>query len=237
MIKTASANFYVGNRQPQKDAKFLASFDVDVAGIQEGHGGNNGDIRKALGKTHRLYHGNTFGAIDVPILTKRELNVVSFKSRQVSKRAEIKNIGMPRNAGILRFKKDGQRFCFINTHLNAAVQNRATGEPLSMRIKRVYEFTQSIIALERIIKNAKKRGEHVILTGDLNFRNAPRGLTWRYSPAKLFKRTDMKFRAQGLDYVAWSDTLRMSDFEVIPTSKHGGDHPWLLANFTVKRKS
>lgn len=235
MVKVTSANFYVGNKQPQKDAKFLRSFKAHVNGVQEGHGGNIAAIRKAIGDTHSIRFGNTFEGQDVPIVHPKNLKVLSFKSRQISKRAEVKNIGMPRAASILRFKLDGEVYCFINTHLNAAVQG-PEGRPGNVkRVKRVFEYTQSIIALEVIIKRAKKRGEHVILVGDLNFRNVPNGMGWFYSPNRLFKRCGMEFRSERLDYVAWTRDLKLKSYHLIPQSKHGADHPWIVAEFDPRK--
>lgn len=235
MVKVASANFYVGNTQPQKDAKFLRSFDFDVAGVQEGHSGNIEAIRAAIGDTHNVRFGDTFEGKDVPVVFPKKLNVKSFKSRRVSKRAEVKNIGMPRAASILRFKKDGQTYCFINTHLNAAVQNRETDKPLSRQIPRVFEYTRSIVALELIIRRAKKRGEHVILVGDLNYRSVPGGNDWFYSPHKMFKRVGMTYRDERLDYVAWTGRLKLETYRLVRQTQHGADHPWIIASFSVKK--
>lgn len=234
MVKVASANFYVGNTQPQKDAKFLRSFDFDVAGVQEGHSGNIEAIRAAIGDTHRVRFGNTFEGKDVPVVFPKKLNVLSFKSRQISKRAEVKNIGMPRAASIIRFKKDGQTYCFINTHLNAAVQG-PEGRHGRMSLKRVYEYTRSIIALEAIIRRAKRRGEHVILVGDLNYRSVPLGNEWFFSPHKMFKRVGMTYRDERLDYVAWTGRLRLETYRLVRQTQHGADHPWIIASFSVRK--
>ena len=234
IVRVSSNNFYVGNQQPEKDARFLRSFKCHVSGIQEGHSGNVEAIRRAIGNTHSVRYGDTFEGKDVPVVYPSGLHVLSFKSRRVSKRAEVKNIGMPRAASVLRFKVNGEVFCFINTHLNAAVQNRETNEPLSRQIPRVFEYTRSIVQIEMIIRRAKKRGEHVILVGDLNYRSVPGGMDWFYSPHQMFKRVGMRYRSERLDYIAWTKGLNLDSYRTVPQTMHGADHPWLFANFSTK---
>lgn len=236
MIKIASANFFVGNTQVKKDAEFLRDLGVEVAGIQEGHSGNAQGIRNALYKTHITWWGraNTIAEQDVPVVISRKLNVQKVWTRRISKRSQKENIGMPRNATAIRFRKEKEVYTFINVHTNAAVQNRKTGQPLSTRIRRVAEFVAGMIILEAMIRNAKRKG-HVIVVGDLNYRTVKSGV-WKFSPQAVFKRTKMEFKAHGIDYIAWTRGLNMRNFEVIGTNKTGSDHPWLTADILPKKK-
>lgn len=239
-LKVSSSNFYVGNKQPQKDAHFLADLGCDISGIQEGHSGNAQDIQRALHKTHVTYwkvgkdEQKNFAFLDVPVVYRKSgLHIIREWARQVSARAQVKNIGMQRAATAVRFEKMGHTVTFINTHLNAAVQNRTTKEPLSTKIARVAAYVQSIIVLEVMIRNAQKRGDLVVLVGDLNFSPQKSGV-WKFSPQALFKRTGLHYRVAHIDYIAFSPEFKPSNFTEIPTSKTGSDHPWITLDLTTR---
>lgn len=234
MVKVSTSNFYVGNKQPRKDARFLASFDCDASGIQEGHSGNYDAIKEELKDTHRVIIGKerSINTLDVPVVVKRKgIRVIRHWSRQISVRAQKENIGAPRNATVVRFKKDGVRYSFINTHTNAAVQSRKTGEHLPTSIRRVSEYVAGMIVLEAMIHNARRRGDVIILTGDLNYR-ADRGGVWKFSPQSLFRRTRLRYISHGPDYIACSRSLRFKDIRIVPTRMTGADHAWIVATLT-----
>lgn len=237
-MRIATANFFVGNKQPAKDAKFLASFKVDVAGIQEGHSGNVSAIKNTLVNSYRtVVGGSRIEQQDTAVVINRKYKVLKWKNRLISRRSQKENIGMPRTATWVQFKDDkGKVWTFINTHTNAAVQNRNTGEPLPQTIKRVAGFVAGMVILEGIIRNAKRTGNYVVLTGDLNYRVRPDGKpVWKFSPEDLFRRTKMDFVNQGLDYIAFSKNLKKDGpVNVIDASKHGGDHPWLILDVVPK---
>lgn len=241
-IRVSSNNFYVGNKQPVKDAQFLASLNCDISGIQEGHGGNAQDIKRTLAKTHVTYWATpkdkdkAFGMLDVPVVYKKSLKVYRHWARQISKRSQVKNIGMPRAATAVRFEKGGYDITFINTHCNAAVQGKDPKKTnLPLRIRRVSEYVAGMIVLERMIKNAQKRGDLVILVGDLNYHKTKAGV-WRYSPQALFKRCNLQYREQHLDYIAFSRKFTASNKQVIGTNRTGSDHPWLVLDLEVIEK-
>ena len=234
-MRIATANFYVGNTQPRKDAEQLRSLGVDVACIQESHSHNTNAIRDALKNDYRVYvGGNTIQEQDSPILIHKKFKVKKFWNRQISKRAQVKNIGMPRTASVIRFDNNDKKWCVINTHTNAAVQNRNTGAPLSTKIKRVAEYVAGMIVLETMIRNALRRDDFVVVTGDLNYRVVKTGV-WKFSPQGLFSRTKLKFVNRGLDYVAYSSNLEVDNLKVIPPVKGGHDHPWLIVDLEAKK--
>lgn len=236
-LKVSTSNFYVGNKQPEKDAHFLASKNCDISGIQEGHSGNAVAIRHALKKTHHTYWGDSkdaskaFAMLDVPVVFPKSLDVTKTWARQISARAQSENIGMPRAATAVRFNKGGKTVTFINTHTNAAVQNRNTKQPLSKSIKRVAEYIAGMVVLDRMIKKAKKRGDLVVLVGDLNYRTG--GGVWKFSPEALFKRNNLRFKVKGLDYIGYSKVFKASNLTEIPTTATGSDHPWLTLELNV----
>lgn len=241
MVRVSTSNFYVGNPHPAADAKLLASFGCDVSGIQEGHSGNAQAIKESLARTHITFWGKSknegkqFAYLDVPVVYPKGLDVLRSWARQISKRAQKKNIGMPRAATAVRFKKNGKTYTFINTHTNAGIRGKNPNRlHLPVKIKRVAEFVAGMIVLETMIRNAQRRGDYVILVGDLNYRVEKKGV-WKFSPQGLFQRTKLKFHSAGLDYIAYSRNLEISNINEIPASRTGSDHPWLVADLHERR--
>lgn len=241
ILKVGSANFFVNNRNPQRDAKFLAKLGCDVVGVQEGHSGNAAAIKKAIGNTHIVHWGKrkdayrSFAMLDTPVVVHRRLDVIKLWARLVSNRAEKRNIGMQRAATAVRFRKDGKTVTFINVHLNAAVQNKLTKKPRSRKIKRVGEYVKSMIVVEAMIVRAKARGDLVVVVGDFNFSRQKKN-PWKYSPQAMFARQGLKFKSRHLDYIAYSKEFTPSGFTVIPASRTGSDHPWLTLTLSLPVK-
>ncbi len=236
-MRIATANFYVGNTQPRKDAEQLRQLNVDIAGIQEGHSGNLIAIRDVLKNDYRVFvGGSAIEYQDTPILVHKEYKVLKSWSRRISRRSQKENIGMPRTATAVRIDHDKKKWTVINTHTNAAVQDRETGAPLPTRIKRVAEFVAGMIILEAMIRNAKRTSNYVVVTGDLNYRTVQSGV-WKFSPQALFERTKMDFEVRGLDYIGYSRNLKVDKLQVEEPVKGGHDHPWLIAKLVPKNKS
>lgn len=235
-MRIATANFYVGNTRVAEDAKALAALKPDVVGIQEGHSGNVAKIKATISQQYRvLVGGNSIEAQDTPVAVSRNHKVLKWWTRRISKRSQKENIGMPRTATEVRIKdEDAKTWAVINTHTNAAVQNRETKQPLPKTIRRVAEFIAGMIVLEAMIRRAKKECNYVVLTGDLNYRVVKTGI-WKFSPQALFARTKMDFVVEGLDYIAFSRNLRVKNKRVIPPVKGGHDHPWILVDLDPKK--
>jgi exonuclease III len=238
MIRVATTNFYYNNRQPQRDARHVANvWHPDVWGIQEGNGGNCEDIRTAV---HDQYHvwwstpkdkDRLLAAKDTPVAYRRSNKIKPIRhwNRLISKRSQAKDIGMPRSATVLRFHYNHSTVSFINTHCNAAVQG-PRGNHLSTSIRRVYEYIKGMIVLEQMVKNARKRGDRVILVGDMNYHDTRTGI-WRYSPQALAKRCKLHQRSVGLDHVMYDHSFKMARWQVQPAHHNmGADHPWLFAD-------
>lgn len=237
-LKIGTANMYVGNKQPYKDAQLLN--DLDLVGFQEGHSGNAEAVRASLRQTHFTFWGKrkdaekTFAMLDVPIAISRRLHLVKTWARLISHRAQKRNIGMPRAATAARVEKGGYMVTFINTHTNAGVQGQNPDRThLPLKIKRVAEYVAGMIVLEAMIRNAIRRGDLVVLVGDLNYRKYDAGI-WKFSPRALFERTGLRYRQEGLDYIAYSRKFKLVEFKVIPTTRTGSDHPWLVAELTTR---
>lgn len=220
------------NNQPVKDALFLPTLHCDLYGIQEGQGGNAQKIRNTLKNIYTTFWGTSANKdiqramIDVPVVVDKDVNILKMWARKVCDRSQEKNTGAPRAATLVRLARRGKTVTFINTHLNAGVQDPRTKLPFSIKIKRIYEYTRSIIVLEFMIRAAQSRGDLVVVVGDLNYSVQKSGI-WKFSPQALFNRTKLNFRSHNYDYIAFSKQFEANDFTVIPRSKTGSDHDWL----------
>src|SRR6476661_4569324 len=109
-ITVSTSNFYVGNSQPAKDAKFLASLGAVFSGVQEGHSGNAHVLGSTLWRTHHVFWKQVTDkdlqkayedtAVVVPRI--KGVKVLRFWSRLISKRSSKRDIGMPRSATVAR---------------------------------------------------------------------------------------------------------------------------------------
>ncbi len=231
-FKVFTGNYYVLNEQPIKDALLLPTLHCDVYGIQEGQGGNAQKIRNTLKNLFTTFWGTSANKdiqramIDVPVVVDKDIDIIKMWARKVCDRSQEKNTGAPRAATVVRLHKRGRTITFINTHLNAGVQDTGTKLPFSMKIKRIYEYAKSIAVLELMIRAAQSRGDLVVLVGDLNYSVQKSGI-WKFSPQALFNRTKLNFKSHHYDYIAYSRQFEANDFTVIPSSKTGSDHDWL----------
>lgn len=134
--------------------------------------------------------------------------------------------------GILRKHK----WAHIATHLNAAIQDRVSGE---MKSNLAVEVTENAVhdievEIERLVKN----GYEVVVTADWNWRDHGNGTTWFYSPISVAQRNNMHIYSNGLDHVLWTKGLHLrGTVKVFPkqTSFNKSDHPWLILDLRFGR--
>lgn len=143
--------------------------------------------------------------------------------------------GNDRYVTIVRFSRPFYRAAHVATHTNAAIQNRNTGALLNSERTRVTAKAMSLIE-EQVHKLINEKRQ-VVITGDFNYRThtTPGFTLWEHSPQLTFRRLNMHFHEEGLDYVAWTPGLRLRrPVRVIPASTliNASDHPWLVAELT-----
>jgi len=68
-------------------------------------------------------------------------------------------------------------------------------------------------------------GLDIVVLGDLNYPDQKDGRYW--APRQVFTRLGMKWVSRGLDWVAYSKSLKLEDVEFISPSENGQDHPWI----------
>lgn len=122
----------------------------------------------------------------------------------------------------IRFAHHGHRFAAINTHLDAALQNRETGEVYHSAARVEWAETH-MRRLLREVRHQRRAGYKPIVTADFNY--FPRkGQTelWRWSPHLALERARLHYewhRLDGIGVPARMEHGNAHDFE-LPGSDH-----------------
>ena len=148
-------------------------------------------------------------------------------------------IGNDRYMTVVRFKRFGKRYGYIQTHWMAALQDRATGNVNVRGNRRAAAMVSAAEKLEAQIRVLIAEGRQVIVAGDFNYRlhKGSEFKLWDHSPAAIFERLNMPYRAVGLDWMAWTRGLRLMGFTSLPAGKapNLSDHPWLVGRFKRRK--
>lgn len=239
-MRVASVNIYVANKQLQADLKRLKSLGLVAIGMQETHK-RYADIVKGLSDTFDEYSADRDSAggrapQDCTIFLHKKATYLGHGAYQVSEQVGDSGIAAARWLVWVRFQWNGHKYALLNVHLNAAIQNRKTGAPLT-GIERVRQYRLSAAEVEEEIASQQQDGYNVIVVGDFNYRRyrIANFTLWKWSPQEIFRRRGLKYIEKGLDYVAWTPTLEQRKFDEIPTSQTGSDHPWLVVNLRPKQ--
>lgn len=232
-MKIASINIYVGNSQPEKDIAFIKSLDLDAIGFQEAHAVTD-KLERGL-DNHAILWGRGGGkpAREVTAaLNTNDHNLIGSYGEEVSS-VEPKDETMvfkDRWITVVKFeeKKSRRKYALLNYHGNAAIQD--DNGNLLTNVKRVYQWLRAARTIQKTIKGLQKNGYRVFVTGDFNYRRFnTKGFVLNYwSPQRIFNRCNLNFAESGLDYVAWPKIMRRKRQYLIPTTRTGADHPWVV---------
>lgn len=239
-MKIVSANVYVGSKQKRKDAIKLDSLNAVAYGLQEAAYSDR-IFMNVMGDEYHRFSAAEAGKSgkEVPILLrKRGVEFLGDGAYLISERVKPNNTGIAPDRYLtwVRYKYKNVKYCIINVHPNAVVQNKKTGRFLSKKMKRVSQYIASMKRLQAEIKRQQNDGFVVIVTGDMNFRDIKAAKLVRWGPVAIFKRCGLTYHAVGLDYVAWdSEKLVKKSMRVIPASQTGSDHPWIVADLRPRR--
>jgi hypothetical protein len=148
-------------------------------------------------------------------------------------------IGNDRYMTVVRFTRFGRQYAHIQTHWMAALQDRSTGNVNVNGNRRAAAMVVAAVKLEAKIRVLRDEGREVFVSGDFNYRlHAGKQFElWDFSPAAIFERLDMPYRAVGLDWMAWTPGMSLKEFTVLPKGKRPNlsDHPWLIGRFRRKK--
>lgn len=234
-MRIVSANLYVGSKQKRKDAIKLDSLNAVAYGLQEAAYSDH-IVMNVMRDEYHLFSAAEAGKSgrEVPILLRKKgVNYLGDGAYLVSRRVKANNTGIAPDRYLtwVRYEYKNKKYCLINMHPNAVVQNRNTGRFRSKKIKRVREYIASMKELQEEIRQQRRDGYTPIVTGDLNFRDIKAAKLVRWGPVAVLKRCGMAYQAVGLDYVAWDKKrLAKKSSRVISASKTGSDHPWIVVN-------
>jgi hypothetical protein len=169
------------------------------------------------------------GAKDVPILTRFDHVSLGSGAVQISEAVEPSRLAPDRWLTFSLFPSPAGRIAHLNLHPNARVAGWTTSVP------RVREYAEAMASLERYVRLFRLEGFLPVVTGDLNHNSQeapPRTPLPVWAPAEVFRRLDLGYWRQGIDYVAHDQRLQLTSRQVIDRAVTGSDHPWLLATFT-----
>jgi hypothetical protein len=167
------------------------------------------------------------GAKDNPILVRRRHKIVASGAIKGCDASTPRKIAPERWISWAAYEHPLGRILHVALHPNAMV----AGAWDTDRAAKYREQMQALVALIES-KKAKLAIAHVAVTGDLNYRLSDPA--HRDSPRWVFEQLGMSYRAEGLDWIAWSSELQVTQWRVIPPRENGQDHPWLLAHLTPK---
>lgn len=226
------ANIYKANRRLEHAVKLIASLGPDIGGINEGINAVP-RLRKMRRHSCIVNKQRGRGQWDTAILVHKRNTVQHWRSEKATKAVAPLKIAPARYTTSVAFlDAEGVKRKHFNVHLNAVLQNRTTGAPL-VRAARVIQAGFQMALLELRVRAAKLRGRVVTISGDFNYRDR-KGTTvdtdWRWSPQSVFTRLGMDWWTEGIDYIAFPKTYKITRRLVIPTNQTGSDHPWMLAD-------
>jgi hypothetical protein len=160
----------------------------------------------------------------------RGLPMLGHTWERISENAggEHEALAPDRYAQRLFTKIEGEDTDVYCVHLNAgpsALRGTDRDHPI------VREYRQSLRWLRTSLRTSERLGRHFIVGGDVNLREHE-VVPW--SPYHVFDEFGMSFHEDGLDVLAVSEGLRMTDRRVYPRNVVHSDHPGIGAEIGVR---
>lgn len=180
--------------------------------------------RTTTGGTRRNARG-TMVARDIAILVKRWRKPLASGIRLGSIESRPAKIAPARFVTFTVDMLHGKPLATIGLHPNAAVRN----DWQSDRAKKYRDNMREFHALVLELREEYGDDLDIVVTGDLQYTSADEVRDW--SPRDVFDRLDLRWVATGLDWVGFSEGLRLVDWDIIPASANGQDHAWIEAEF------
>jgi len=116
---------------------------------------------------------------------------------------------------------NGKPLAVIGLHPHAGVWTNWNSDR-AVKYRRNMRRLEALVRLLRIRYGADL---DIVVMGDLNYPNVRDGR--HRAPRQVFTRLGMSWVSNGVDWVAFSKTLRLVDSQIIPKGTNGQDHPWL----------
>lgn len=240
MVRILHAPMHSGSRKMEQSLKLVNEINAASVEMTEMHRPRSQQLMHKVLKPNYLTHqeqphNNPFER-DVSIALKNRYyidgdgqNVIQSSFKQPG----IRGIGNPRFQRERMWEYKGQKFAHIGIHWNAVIQDKRTGAVLEN--DRAQAMARAGSQLERSIRRFEEIGAITFVSGDPNWReHLPKSYDWEYSPCRILKENDMKFRWVGLDVLAWpKDTFKNVDTQVISKTANLQDHPWILGTFIL----
>lgn len=188
------------------------------------------ELRKAFPAAKIVHDDSTRSKSDTVLIVRRPktgpFEVTDFGFKQLSKDTKApKRIGQDRYVAWakVKFRKSGKKFLLCSIHLNAAVQE-SDGTAKSLKLKRVFEYRESIRNLRKVLGNHK--GAEPVIGGDVNWRRTGKFMEVLFSPDRMFKARKLRVFAHGLDRIAFPQVMKPVKAETFMATN--ADHHWLI---------
>lgn len=169
------------------------------------------------------------GAKDNPILVRRTHKLVASGAVRACGPSHPVKIAPERWITWAIYDHPLGRVAHYAAHPNAAVASAWDSD-------RAAKYRQQMQALAQLVEDNRTRYhvDHDVISGDLNYHEGDPVRDW--TPKDLFKRLGMTYWCEHLDWIAWTEGLRLDRKRIIGTHENGQDHPWLLATLNRKGK-
>lgn len=179
--------------------------------------------RTRVGNPRHAVNASIRGAHDVPIQVHRRNRLIEWQAIKACDPSTPLRVAPDRWITRVVFEHPIGRVEHVALHPNAAVM----GHPLG--VDRVEKYAATMERLESIATRAIRRGHHLVVTGDLNYRSGGPD----YAPEAVFDRLDLDTWRIGLDWQARSPHLRLVDRLTLGEATTGQDHPWMRARYVL----
>lgn len=228
-MKVITSNVYAWNREQDAACRVLTDTDAVVIGAQEAWRFPTPDGYTRHGEG--IADGSLKGAAEVPVFLRRE-GTTFLGEGHYKVTPDLGSSDAPdRWITWVRFAHAGHRWCLLNTHVNAALQDRDTGEVFHGQA-RVLWAQRHMEAIVREVKRQRRDGFRPLVTADANYYPRP-GQTdvWDWSPHVALAKVRMVWHGHRLDGIGTPSTLDTGfprDFEL-----PGSDHRSLAVRITL----
>lgn len=225
-MKVTTANVYAFNRERDAARERLEQSGAVVIGAQEAWQFG------PLGGYHRL--GSTLGgrpALEVPIFLRKDAATYLGGGAYRVKPDLGASYTPERWITWARFEHAGYRWCAINTHFDAALQDRDTGEVYAgaARVQWAQRHMRQLLAE---IRNQRGAGYRPLVTADFNyFPRSHQDELWRWSPHIALERARLHYEWHRLDGIGVP--ARFEHSSARPFELPGSDHKAVSVSITL----
>lgn len=164
---------------------------------------------------------------DVAILVRRWRKHLSSGVRKAAAESTPLRIAPERWLVFTVDMLNGKPLAHISIHPHAVV--RDADDWASDRGKKYRDAMNELRTVVLELREEYGDDLDIVVTGDLQYRQTDPARV--RSPKHIFRDLDLSWIAVGIDWMAYSEGLKLVDTVVVPTEVNGQDHPWIEGTF------